>query len=273
MRRSGFGYVAFCLSMAVAPLWAHHSIVAEYDDKKPMTLRGTVTKFDWDNPHVYIWMDVRDAAGRVTNWAVEYDSTLDLKRSGNGWNRDIVKVGDTVTAEGILARDGSKQISGKSLTVPGGKKLAAANPAAIKLAPVRTGASKEAPRWPNGHVRLGAVPGGKGFWADPSPGGLYETSAGNIRMDYQGQLANIADAGKVAPFQPWAKRAIRISPAQYFEGRSHGVLPSSRRSAAISGSLRSPRSSSSRTASGFLLCPQSGNRNWRLIFLDGRKNH
>src|SRR4029077_4712612 len=131
--RSTVGFLL--LSAAMAPVWAHHSIAAEYDDKKPITLRGTVTKFDWTNPHVYVWLDVRDTGGKVTNWAVEYDSTLDLKRSGNRWNRDVVKVGDTVTAEGILSRDGSKQASGKSLTTAAGKKIAAANPAAIKLAP------------------------------------------------------------------------------------------------------------------------------------------
>src|SRR5207247_4201839 len=98
----------------------------------------------------------------------------------------------------------------QSLTIASGKKLAAANPAAIKLAPARTGASKEAPHWPNGHVRLGAAPGGKGFWADANPSGLYETSAGNIRMNYQGLLANIADSAKVAPFQPWAKALYEL---------------------------------------------------------------
>src|SRR5690242_6527996 len=201
MRSSAFGLLIFSLSAAVAPMLAHHSIAAEYDDKKPITLRGTVTKFDWTNPHVYLYLDVRESNGKFTNWAVEYESTLNLKRSGNGWNRDIVQVGDTVTVEGILARDGSKQASGKSLTLASGKKIAQAPPF-IKLAGARTG--KEAPRWPNGHVRLGVVPGGKGFWADANPGGLYETSAGNIRMNYEGLLANVADAGKVAPFQPWA---------------------------------------------------------------------
>src|SRR4051812_37391008 len=128
MRRSAFGYAVLSLCAIVAPLWAHHSIAAEYDDKKPITLRGTVTRFEWTNPHVYLYVDVRESNGKFTNWAVEFDSKLDLKRSGNGWNRDVVSVGDAVTAEGILARDGSKQASGKSLTIPGGKKLAAANP-------------------------------------------------------------------------------------------------------------------------------------------------
>ena len=54
MGRSVFAYLVFGLSVAVAPVWAHHSIAAEYDDKKPITLRGTVTKYDWTNPHVYV---------------------------------------------------------------------------------------------------------------------------------------------------------------------------------------------------------------------------
>src|SRR5260370_34864916 len=114
MRSSTFGYLVLSVGAAIAPLWAHHSIAAEYDDKKPITLRGTVTKFDWTNPHVYLYLDVREANGKTTNWAVEYNSTLDLKRSGNGWNRDIVQVGDSVTAEGILDPDRSKQAGGKS---------------------------------------------------------------------------------------------------------------------------------------------------------------
>ena len=80
MRRSAFGCLVLSLAVAIAPVWAHHSIAAEYDDKKPLTLRGTVTKFDWTNPHVYLWLDVRDNGGKITNWAVEYESTLDLKQ-------------------------------------------------------------------------------------------------------------------------------------------------------------------------------------------------
>src|SRR5689334_16671474 len=144
--RSIFGCVVLSLVAAVVPMLAHHSIAAEYDDKKPITIKGTVTKFDWTNPHVYVYVDVREANGKLTTWAFEFNSKLDLKRSGNGWNRDLVQVGDAVTVEGILARDGSKQASGKSLTLASGKKLAAA-PAFIKLAGAPTG--KPAPHWPN----------------------------------------------------------------------------------------------------------------------------
>ncbi|MCU1337694.1 MAG: hypothetical protein JWO19_3275 [Bryobacterales bacterium] len=270
MRSSAFGYVLLCVGSIVAPLWAHHSIAAEYDDKKPITLRGTVTKFDWTNPHVYVYLDVRESNGKFTNWAIEYNSTLDLKRSGNGWSRGVVQVGDTVTAEGILARDGSKQVSGKSLTLASGKKIAAAPPF-IKLAQARTGASKAAPRWPNGHVRLGVVPGGKGFWADANPSGLIENTAGNVRMNYEGLLANIADAGKVAPFQPWAKAL--------YEYRQRNDLKDDPMTYCLPPG--GPRQFQDRYGVQIVEQPDrqrifvmsaGGNRNWRLIWLDGRKN-
>jgi Family of unknown function (DUF6152) len=270
MRSSAFAYLVFSLSVAVAPLWAHHSIAAEYDAKKPVTLRGTVTKFDWANPHVFVYLDVRDSNGKFTNWALEFDSTLDLKRSGHGWSRDVVKVGDTVTAQGILARDGSKQASGKSLTLANGKKLAAA-PEYIKLAPARTGPSQPAPHWPNGHVRLGAVPGETGYWADPNPAGLYESSAGNIRMNHEGLLANISDAAKVAPFQPWAKALYEYRQRNYLKDDPMAFcLPPG-----------GPRQFQDRYGVQIVEQPErqrifvmsgGGNRNWRLIYLDGRKN-
>src|SRR6266700_6455441 len=111
---------AFGLFLAVAPAFAHHSTAA-YDEKKPVTLRGTVTKFDWTNPHVFMFVDAADASGNVTKWAVEFESRIELGR--NGWTRDSVKVGDVVTVEGALARDGSKQASGKLVTLASGKKL------------------------------------------------------------------------------------------------------------------------------------------------------
>jgi hypothetical protein len=256
------------LAAAVVPMLAHHSLAAEYDDKKPITLRGTVTKFDWTNPHVFLYLDVREANGKLTTWAFEFNSKLDLKRSGNGWNRDLVQVGDAVTVEGILARDGSKQASGRSLTLASGKKLAAAPPF-IKLATTKTG--KEAPRWPNGHVRLGAAPGGKGFWADANPAGLYETSAGNIRMNPEGLLVNIADAAKVAPFQPWAKALYELRQRNNLKDDPMAYcLPPG-----------GPRQFQDRYGVQIVEQPDrqrifimsaGANRNWRFIALDGRKN-
>src|ERR1700689_3775759 len=85
---------------AAMPLLAHHSFAAEYDDKKPVTLKGTVSKFDWSNPHVYAFLDVTDAGGKIVNWAIEWVSRIELKRAG--WTQESLKVGDLVTVDGSL---------------------------------------------------------------------------------------------------------------------------------------------------------------------------
>ena len=101
--------------LAALPLLAHHSLSAEYDEKKPVTLKGTVSKFDWSNPHVFFYVDVTDSSGKIVNWALEWESRVEMKRAG--WSQDSLKAGDAVTVEGSLARDGSKQASGKSVTL------------------------------------------------------------------------------------------------------------------------------------------------------------
>ena len=119
------GSVAATLLVA-APLMAHHSFAAEYDAKKPVTLKGVVTKVDWMNPHVYFYMDVTDEKGNVTNWAFEMGPPNGLQRSG--WTRNTMKVGDEVTVEGTLAKDGSNQANARSVTMTNtGKKLGAAS--------------------------------------------------------------------------------------------------------------------------------------------------
>ena len=79
---SRFFSAAFLLAVAVAPLGAHHSMAAEYDDKKPVTLKGIVTKFDWGNPHVFVFLDVTSSTGEIHNWACEMLSRIELKRIG-----------------------------------------------------------------------------------------------------------------------------------------------------------------------------------------------
>jgi len=269
MRSNWFRYAgaAFGLCLAAAPVWAHHSMAAEYDDKKPVTLKGTVTKFEWNNPHVFFYMDVADAGGNLTNWAVEWASPSELRKAG--WSDDSLKVGDVVTAEGSLARDGSKQAMGKSVVLAGGRKLVEAPGGAP--AARRNQAAKATPRWPDGHPRLGPEPGEKGYWANPSAGGMVETTAGNIRMNSDGLLANIADAGKVAPFQPWAKGL--------YEYRQRNLLKDDPMVSCLPPG--GPRQF--QAAHGFQLLEQpdrqrifvlsgGGNRNWRLIYLDGRTN-
>lgn len=88
---------------------------------KPVTMKGTVTKIDWKNPHVYIYMDIAEASGQVVNWAFEGYPPNTLRRVG--FSRDLLKVGDTISVSGWLARDGSKQFAGRELTWTDGKKF------------------------------------------------------------------------------------------------------------------------------------------------------
>jgi hypothetical protein len=128
MRSSALSLAAAVVTMglAVAPLAAHHSFSAEYDSKKPVTLRGIVTKVEWMNPHVYFYLDVTDDSGNIANWALEMGPPNGLERSG--WTRNTMKVGDEVVVEGTLAKDGTKQANARSVTMAAtGKKLGAAS--------------------------------------------------------------------------------------------------------------------------------------------------
>jgi len=116
--------VAFGASLAVTPALAHHSFAAEYDSKKPVTLKGIVTKIDWMNPHVYFYIDVKDDSGKITNWGLEMGPPQLLQRAG--WSRNMMKIGDEVVVEGTLAKDGTNQANARSVTMAStGKKLGA----------------------------------------------------------------------------------------------------------------------------------------------------
>ena len=91
--------------LAVAlPVVAHHSGAAEFDSTKKIDLTGTVTKMEWVNPHAHFFIDVKGADGKVVNWNLELASPSILIR--NGWRKDSLKEGDTVTISGSQARDG-----------------------------------------------------------------------------------------------------------------------------------------------------------------------
>jgi hypothetical protein len=103
----------------VSAVYAHHSFVAEYDGNKPIMLTGAVTKIEWTNPHARFYIDVKDASGKVVNWELELGSPNTLIRYA--WKRDTMKVGDTVTVEGYLAKDGTKMANAKTVKFADGK--------------------------------------------------------------------------------------------------------------------------------------------------------
>ena len=102
------------------PVTAHHSFAAQYDRDKPITLSGTVTRVEWMNPHVYFYLDVKDAAG-VVHWAIEGGAPTSLYRAG--WRKDSLKAGDVVTVNGFLARDGSKLANMRTAILPDGREV------------------------------------------------------------------------------------------------------------------------------------------------------
>jgi hypothetical protein len=100
---------------------AHHSFAAEYDVKKPVTLKGTVTKVEWTNPHARFYLDVKDESGNVVNWNLELASPNVLVRQG--WNRHSLNVGDQVTVEGSQAKDGSQMANARTVKLADGRKV------------------------------------------------------------------------------------------------------------------------------------------------------
>jgi hypothetical protein len=258
-------FVSSWLTTTVA--FSQPSFSATYDRSRQVKVQGAVTRIEWVNPHAFIFIDVRDAAGTTTNWAVEIGNPLDLER--DGWKRNALRIGDVVIVEGLPARSESRQAFASSVVLAAtGKRLFVATTLRRASTSSSSTSREPAPRWPDGRVRLGPPPGKKGYWGAASAHVLVENGV-KVAMNDDGVLVNLADADTVAPFLPWAKAV--------YEHRQRTLLKDD----PIARCLPPGGPRQFQTPHGFQFIEQrelgrilvllgGGNRNWRVIYTDGR---
>jgi len=259
------GVVGLALFLWGASAWAHHAISAKFDSTKPLDLSGVVTSVDWRNPHVHIFMNVTNRT-ETLNWAVELESPSLLEM--DGWSKETLRPGDSIVVKGIRARDGSRQVWGEAVRdAANGIEIFAPKPK-VSRAPL---APRPTPKWPDGHPALGALPGmADGYWTDPSKTALVEDGV-DVKMDEYGLLANLADAAKVAPMQPWAlalyrhrqERQLRDDPT-YLNCKPPGGVRQYQSRLGL-------QFIEDRSRQRIFVLMGSGNHNYRIIYTDGRK--
>jgi hypothetical protein len=251
------------LFLAAMPASSQRPFSATYDSSRQVKLQGVVTRIEWVNPSAFFFIDVRDATGTVANWAIEIGNPIELER--DGWRSSALHIGDSVTVDGIPARNETRQASAKSVVLtPMGKRLFASPTMRRAAVPPAL-----PPRWPDGQVRLGPAPGKKGYWGTPSVRVLVDSASPKVPMTEDGLLVNIADADKVAPFLPWSKAL--------YERRQRNTLKDDPLARCVPPG--GPRQFQMQNGFQFveqkelgriLVLLGGGDRNWRIIYTDGR---
>jgi hypothetical protein len=122
--------IAVSSCMLATAAVAHHSFAAQFDGDKPVVLKGVVTKVDWRNPHIWVYLDVREVNGTMTKWECEGGAPNALTRQG--WSRDHLKLGEEITVEGWRAKDGTNTCNARTWRLANGQPVLAgsSNPAA-----------------------------------------------------------------------------------------------------------------------------------------------
>jgi hypothetical protein len=105
---------------------AHHSVVAEYDVDRPVSIKGVITRVDWQNPHIWYYLNVTGDDGAVSEWGVSGGAPGQLMR--RGIYKSVLEIGATVSVEGFQARDGSRNMTGRQVTFPDGRNVFTAGP-------------------------------------------------------------------------------------------------------------------------------------------------
>ena len=265
--RSWAAGVRFALLLgAASSSMAHHPVSAKFDPSEELTLSGRVTYVDWRNPHAHVFMNVT-RNGETQNWAVELESPVLL--GANGWDSESLRPGDEIVVEGPRARNETRQVWADSL------ELASTGRQVYSVAETRPAqplAKRPVPRWPDsGRPALGATPGTVGgYWAFPSETALVEDGV-EVEMNKYGLLENVGDAARVAPLRDWAlalyrhrqERELQDDPT-YLNCKPPGG-PRQYQSALGFQLIEDRKKSRVFTLMG------SGNRNFRIMYLDGRE--
>jgi len=251
--------LATALGAGIEHVSAQPAIIAKFDPASEMSLSGIVTYVDWKNPRAHVFVNVSDGS-TVTNWAVELESPLILK--GSGWNEVSVKPGDRVDVKGLRARNGSRQLWSETMTVAGKPVFTLKD-----LKPATPARSEPAPRGSDGKVILGSA---EGYWGFPSEHALVEDGV-NVPMDRYGQLTELGDAAKVAPMQPWAlalyahrqERSLQDDP-MFINCKPPGGPRQYQSDLGI-------KFVEDKVNERIFILMGSGNRNYRIIYMDGRE--